>query len=135
MKVFLSFSSTFRSFLNGLITEGELRDGHFVLGWAREKLLVAGTAPARLSSYNKDGPKVIDQNHMPEDYLDPPVREKWLAFRQIIADRDKEGRVTWNKRSENYVKQTRNYLDAGWQVFFEGCWQKSEHLTWVTSED
>lgn len=107
-----------------------------MFGWDREKLLLPGQAPSSLTIYNKNLPKLVDLNGVCTLHaLDPVVLAKWTALFEILQEREKSGRISWNKNNNNYLKRALDYLESGHDVYFDGEWQRKENLLWLTHKD
>ena len=126
-KIFMSMSSTFRSFVEGKITVDDIRGGILHFGPHKDAIASEAAIPVFATSFNTEKPKYgSDAEYVDAASLDKEVAEKWLKFKLLVRDAERNDRVQWSD-GKNYPGKIHQYLAAGHEVFWEGCWQQMGH--------
>ena len=126
-KIFISMSSTFRSFVEGKLTVDDIRNGTLLCGPHKDAINSEAAIPVFVTSFNQEKPKYgSDAEYVDAASLDQSVAEKWLKFKLLVREAERHERVVWSD-AKNYPGKIMHYLATGHEVFWEGSWQQLGH--------
>lgn len=117
-RAYVSFSNTFGSFIEKLITREELKDSLFLFGCKREYVFTEDQNSVPMDAANILGHNVwtCPDDSYPKEIV--PNSERYFEFKNILKEAEEKSLVTW--RVENYPSLIGRLLLDGHEVFYRG---------------